>query len=142
LTIVTLLCNRFQKLFISCIFLLYPPFPLLRIASFFHLNTWVHNISTISAPFPCIPPTGANLQTGAVILFCPLFLKKRHFCLFKGAVQEVSLWHFHVYIIHFKLYFPGDQSNWVHFMLINYLSIYFLKSLIQVFVPLSIVLSF
>jgi hypothetical protein len=69
-------------------------------------------------PFPyTLPPcTGANPQT---IRTCFTFLfsvfEKRHFCLFKIAIQRVSLWHFHAYMYY--------NPNW-------FISIFLLSTLV------------
>jgi hypothetical protein len=48
------------------------------------------------------PPTGINPPNPRQDLSCFLFsiciLKKWHFCLFKIAIQGISLWHFHVHM--------------------------------------------
>jgi hypothetical protein len=51
------------------------------------------------------PPTGTNHHTRTDLHSCPLFLKKRHFCLFKIAIQVVSLWHFHVCVYYILSWF-------------------------------------
>jgi hypothetical protein len=59
------------------------------------LYTYVHHIHP-PTPFPYIlpPPTGTNPRQD---LFFFSVIKKA-FCLFKIAIQGVSLWHFHVYM--------------------------------------------
>jgi hypothetical protein len=64
-----------------------------------HFHTRVHSTSTIFALQPpcltCPTPTGANPERD---LFCPTVLPfcKRCFCLFRIAIQGVSVWHVHL----------------------------------------------
>jgi hypothetical protein len=68
----------------------------------FHFHTWVHNISTIltvlhpflvPCPLPLVPTPNRTCFTCMFSIF-----GKRYFCLFKIAIQEVSLWHFYAYM--------------------------------------------
>jgi hypothetical protein len=63
----------------------------LSIQYFYHIHP--------PSPFPYIFPhlSGINSQTGLVLLYCSSFLKRRYFCLFKIAIQGVSLCHVQVY---------------------------------------------
>jgi hypothetical protein len=40
-----------------------------------------------------------NPQTGSILPSCSPFLKKDIFCLYKIAIQSVSLWHFNIYVL-------------------------------------------
>jgi hypothetical protein len=77
--------------------------------SLFHLHTRVYvnigecTIFTLLYPFPTSSPIPLVWipQAGSVPRSCSLILQKKkkwHFCLFKIAIQGVSLWHFHMYI--------------------------------------------
>jgi hypothetical protein len=73
------------------------------------LHTCVHSICTIftlphsfptSYPLPLVPTPSPrqNLLCPCVLRFCKKTNKNKTFCLFKIAIQGVSLWHFHVYM--------------------------------------------
>jgi hypothetical protein len=48
---------------------------------------------TLSFPLPLVPTPRQDCFTFLFYIFI-----KKHFCLFKIAVQGASLWHFHVYV--------------------------------------------
>jgi hypothetical protein len=72
------------------------PFPLLRSFSRSHFSIFIHEYTIFppySPPIPFSlfsPPTGSNPQIGPVLPSCSSFFKKRHFCLFKVAIQGES----------------------------------------------------
>jgi hypothetical protein len=75
--------------------------------SFFHLHTCVHSICTIfiSYTFSPLPPhlslePTPQGRTCCILLFSDFVQEKKwhFFCLFKIAIEGVSLWHFHVYM--------------------------------------------
>jgi hypothetical protein len=72
--------------------------PLLRIVStalifpFSYMSTYFHHIHLPTVPFPL-----SSLLSGRTYFtFLSFIFEKRHFHLFKVAIQGVSLWHFHV----------------------------------------------
>jgi hypothetical protein len=69
-----------------------------------HFCTWVHGVFIrFSLSHPFLIPSHSHWyqsQTGTILLSCSPFLKKMHFCLFKIALQGVSLWHFHVHMFY------------------------------------------
>jgi hypothetical protein len=77
--------------------------------SLFHFHTWLPNISTTFTPytpsFYLPPPTCTNPQTEPILPSFSSFLKKRHFYMVKTATQEVSLWHFCVYMYYIPNWF-------------------------------------
>jgi hypothetical protein len=65
-----------------------------------HISIFIHEYIKLPpysppTPFPysLTPPTGANPPTGPIYLPVLHFWKKNQFCLFKIAIQGVSLWH-------------------------------------------------
>jgi hypothetical protein len=73
---------------------------------FSYMNTqYFHHIHP-PTPFPYIlsHPTSATPQTGPLVTSYSPFFDKRHFCLFKIAIQGVSFWYFHVYTYY--------KTNW------------------------------
>jgi hypothetical protein len=112
------------------IILLYPPSPFLeyfQYTSFFHFHTWIHNISTIftvllrvliSSPLPLVPTPDRTCFTFLLSIFEKGHL---HSCLFKIAIQGVSLWQFYVYMCY--------KPNW---FILSIFSPFYLSTLLMV----------
>jgi hypothetical protein len=79
--------------------------------SFFHLHTWVSNISTTFTSFTLsyvLPPLVSAPDRTRFCLPVLRYWKKRYFCLFNLAYKGVSLWHFHVYMYYnLSWFFPS-----------------------------------
>jgi hypothetical protein len=91
--------------FTLSIILLYPPSHHSWNISFFHLHTCVHSICTIWNP-PCPFLTSSYLsqepifpgRTYSALLFSSFVHENKwHFCLYKIAIQGISLWHLHTH---------------------------------------------
>jgi hypothetical protein len=60
----------------------------------FSCTEYFQHIFSLSHRYPCCIQDSFCFP---ILWFCKK-KKKRHFCLFKIATQNVSLWHFHIYI--------------------------------------------
>jgi hypothetical protein len=104
------------------------PTPILRIVSTGHMVPFSHEYTiflpySLSFTFSLCPPLllVPTPYIGPVLPSCPSFLKKRHLCLFKMAIQGVSIWHFHEYLYYILNWFIP--------------SIFFLSILVPIFFP-------
>jgi hypothetical protein len=99
----------------SIIFLYLPP-PILRIVnrSHFSISYMSYDISTVFSLLHCTISLFSYLSLALSLSLyqpperiCLTFLssifEKRHFCLFRVSLQEVSLWHFHVYMYYIRI---------------------------------------
>jgi hypothetical protein len=105
---------------LSLSFIPIPPIPGIistgLIFSFSYLRTqFFHHTHPCSAfPYVLPPLTGTNLQTGPILLYSPLLLK-RDIVLFKITIHGGSLWHFNEYVYYSMNWFIPSIFLLLHY---------------------------